>query len=288
MASDLYRCSWVFSGKKKGWSETWVIPRDNTTPAALSGLLTPVSQLRANMLGREFRIDAIRISKIRLANGNKVKRQVFLFETPFIPTDLTGANAADAPDAAVIGNAVDITGSFRKQFFLGAPPDAIIVNGGDLDTGINGWGGKFTSWALQMVALNAGWLNRVPVQLAGMDFVTITNYAVAVTGIVTITSDVGTWGLPPYVKQVVSIRGLNGSHSNLNGQLLVLPKTETTCVTVKPRPSLPFQSDGFMTHYQQPYPNIVSSLITAVKAGNHKRGRPLLVSPGRRAAIVRV
>lgn len=281
MPNDLYRITTVFSGKKKGWTESFVIERGGTTPELLAPTFNGLLQLRANLLGAQFQIDGIRISKIRLANGTKVTRNVLLRELPVFPV-VQYPNDADAPDSCVIGNARDLTGNNRKQFFLGAPPDDLLVKGGDINPA-HPWLGVFASWAAGMFAAGAGWLQSIanlPKQ--------VTNYVINAGGIATFTCEAGTFGAPPYQKQVVRIHGLNSKHSAYNGALLVLPLSDTTCELVNARFAGPFLSRGFITTYAQPLPFIAGQSYQAVKGGNHKRGRPLFSSPGRRAAVVRV
>lgn len=279
---DLYRVTTVFSGKKKGWSESFILSQDGTTPGGIMAGLTNILQLRANLLGSQFQVDGARVAKIRLANGDPVKRQVILREQAFTPKGIQENNDADAPDGCVIAVSVDAGGTHKRQFFLGAPPDDVIVKGGELDFG-HAWNGRFSTWTDAMKALGAGWLqsiNRPEKQ--------VTNYVIDAGGICTFTCEAGTFGAGPYKRQVVRIHGLNSKHSTYNGAMLVLPLSDTTAQMINARFGAPFLSRGFITTYQQPLPFVQGALYGAVKAGNHKRGRPLFSSPGRRPAVVRV
>lgn len=273
----LYRVSVLFEGRGHGWAETLVFDRTNTSPGAVAASLVGLLNARAQLLGREYRIIGARVAKIRDDAGLPVKRNVFLIQQEFKPSNQLVANAGGPPDDCVLVRGTTADGNRSKPIFLGGIPDDIILNGGALDLAAVNWGANFATWNNEMVTRQAGWLGLVA---KGERF--ITSYTVNPTGINLFTVNAAVFdGTNAGVNQTVRIRQLNGGNSVFNRSLLVYPVSTTQFQNVRPMAAVDFISQGIVTVFTLPSTFFIAAAWGAVKYASHKRGRPLLVSPGR-------
>lgn len=276
----LYRVTVIFNGAKHGWTESHVFSRSATTSGAFAATLIPWLTARAQLLGREFTIDGARVSLIRDDLGFPVRRNVFPLEQVFAPANQTAANGGDDPGQSIkwVGTTVD--GNRSKQLFAGGAPDDVSVNGGVFDRDKVNYKTNFDSWNIITRSLGAGWLGFV-----ALNEIPVTGYVASTTDIVTIT--VGGAGFPTGdigSVQIVRIRGVNHGKSKLNGEFKVRIVDENTCKTVNPIALFTFASEGMLTTFDQPSTFFQSAGWSCVKTADKKRGRPLLVSPGRAKA----
>src|SRR5690349_22933386 len=161
---DLFRVTTSFNGRKQGWSETIVYPViTGTTPGAWFGQVgLPIAQKRAQMLAREYTLDAVRVAKIRDDANAVIKRNVLLFTADIQPAIQNATNAGEQPNACANVVAVDAAGTRKKLTFIGGIPDEIAENGGEYNPDkASGWGTRFNAWAQLVQAAQGGWLQDI-------------------------------------------------------------------------------------------------------------------------------
>lgn len=273
----LYRATIIFEGQGHGWAETHVFSKTGTSPGGFAAQLVPWLSARAQLLGREYFIKGCRVSKIRDDLGAAVKRNVFPLEQIFRPGNQTAANSGDAPDAAIKVTGTNGAGDRSKQVFFGGVPDDVIVDGGIFSKDKVNWQANFVAWNTTSVQLGAGWLgftvlNELPITTYARSAADVVTFTVAGVGF-----DPGSVG----TQMLVRVRGLNNRKSVLNRQLIVFVESTTEAHTVDSIACGPYVNGGVMTIYDQPAGFIQAAGWSAVKTANHKRGRPLWVSPGR-------
>jgi len=280
--ADLYRVTFAFSGARQGWTESFVVPRDGTTPGNLASVLLTLYGKRVELLGREYQGDGFRVAKIRTAAGAPVKRQVFLHRQTLKPGDQTIANAGSPYDDCILVRGTDAAGERKRNVFFGGPPDSIVDDAGDLKLAKVNWGAKFASWNGEAIAQQLGWLADIPVGEQQ-----IISYVTNAQLITTFTLGGNLFvGANATAQQTVRVRQLNGK-SVFNGQLVVIPLTATTCQTVRAIATQAFSSVGFMQAYTIPKPFVPAAGWGAAQYAFHDRGHPLFSSRGRAPARAR-
>jgi len=282
---DLYRVTFAFAGKSQGWSESYVIPRDGTNPGTLNATtVLPIAQARAALLAREYKLDAYRVAKIRLADGTPVKRNALLFTPDLGPGGTTSGWAGCQPRECVIIQAVDATGGRKKQVFARGIPDQIIEDGGELNFGESiGWFSKLNSFAALLVTAQAGWLEDIPI--AGP--FNVAGYVVNPNGTVKVQFDAGLFvGVVAGTRVTMRLAGINGS-SRLNGAQQMVVDDATHATTAKAIAVFGYSFGGQGVRYTTPKPFISAIAWNAEIARTHDTGRPIIASRGRQRAAAK-
>jgi len=274
------KCTFIFEGPQKGWTESLYLEPLTQTFAEASTLTQNLCVARAKLLGRESAIKAYRVQVVQDAGGLPVKRRGDTIQRPFFGYE--GQPGADA-DLALLCDFLDATATRHKSMFMRGIWDIISQNYGAY-TPDPQFELFFTTWREQLISSGFSWLARN--QLATSNVV---GYEQTETGFVEITvSDPIFTGLPTLQPIQVQVQGVigQGGLSNLNGTLLVKPLTATTCQTVKQRAVLPFLDGGKLSTFG--YVMVKTAQVSPEKIVSHETGSPLLESPGRSKARSRV
>lgn len=281
----IYRVTFGFEGLGKGWSESHALkdPSDNPIdqlPKALN-----VAQKRVTFLGREFSINAIRISRYSDDAATTRAKGVYLSRTILRNPVQTVAQAAEPAEVALL--AAGTTGANlappafvanTNRTFLGAPPDPAVDNGGFVDPSKSNLQANYSQWAALLTGGNWGWL--VNGTIADLTIDTITQNA---NGTVTITTvedfPVGVTIGKYYPARA---RRINQGASPINGQLIIRPTAAKTMVTQEVIGLALSQEGGFIRLYQaiQPFAAFQNLNLLGV-VGKHQRGRPFGSTRGR-------
>jgi hypothetical protein len=279
---DLYRATFSFAGEKQGWSESYVYPLDNSTPKAIGdAVITPIALARANLLAKNYVLDAFRVAKIRLSAGTPVKRNVKLFAVDLAPALQTLANQGDQPRDCVMIQAGGTDGQGTKFVFMRGIPDAITGDGGAfVPAGAGGWGARFSTWAALQAQAHAGWLEDAAI---GDPFV-VTGYVQNPGFTVTLTF-AGTPFLALPAGTIISVRlsGING-RSKINGLRKLQVLTNSTATTVKAIAVGDYAFGGVAQRYNLTKPFQEAQDWAASQIRTHDTGRPSYATRGRRAA----
>lgn len=286
----IYRITFGFAGMGVGWSETHAMLNAANDPKSLVPTLRDIAQKRAQFLGREFKIVAIRIA--RYANDAGVRqRGVFLHKEQF-QTSVTGATGAAEPAsvALLVRGAAEpsqINPQFNantNQTFLGAPFDVSVDNGGVVDPGKGGLQAAFNSWRDVMLTATMGWLASDTIAQA--DIKTITQ---ELDGTVTFETKAAiNPALTANQLYRARIRQVNNGVSPLNGEVILVSVDATHVRTRYPIAFALAQQGGIIRFYRQVAPFIdYGDLSLVLLAAKHKRGRPFGSTPGRKRRRIR-
>jgi len=263
----------IFSSPDTGWTESYFFSSSSDNLALLSAQVLPITQKRRFLLGAEAYIKAQRLSIELNEDGSKRRGDSKLMRFFYQGVQ---AHPCAQRDLALQVLFANVDSTRRKLTFMGGIWDEVSTTAGAYNPGVGNWQSYMNSWIAAMLAQGMGWIGRQPVA-AG----TISGYTSDADNRITFTLTApGIFGAGPYSTQQVNIRGLNVT-SILNGPLLVTPLSATTCITFKPVAAFPFVSPGIMSRYTSAL--LIASTIDPQAIMTRERGRPLLVSPGRRA-----
>lgn len=280
----IYRITYGFEGRGQGWSETHAMLSNLNNPSQLAVTVKDIASKRAQMLGIEFRLNKIRISRYATDAGAR-QRGAFPIDCNYGNTS-TAQNLGAEPAAVALivrGYAEPSPGNPQfdanvNQTFLGAPVDTAVDDGGIVYQGRGGLGAAFAAWRAVMISTTTGWLANQTLVEAG-----IISIAQNPNGTVTYTVDAAdTAGL--VVGQIYKgrVRGVNEGRSPLNIEQSVKLVTATTLVTRRVIGIPTAQTLGSIRVYKQVQPFVdYGDLVLQSKVGKHKRGRPFGSTPGR-------
>jgi len=286
----IYRITFGFAGAGVGWAETHAMLNAANNPADLMPTLTDIANKRAQMLGREFAIVAIRAARYATDAGVRV-RGSFISKVQIRNTVTTVAAAAEPGDVALVVRGAATPQPLNPQFdansnqtWLGAPCDDAVNNAGVVDPGKAGLGAAFGYWRTAMLSTTIGWLASATILDSP-----ITSISQNANGTVTIVPTVTTAGVltvGQYYK--ARCRSINNGYSPLNGELIVYCAAVNTLVS-KAVIGIPTeQVGGALRVYQKVQPFVdYGDLSLNLQVGNHKRGRPFGSTPGRARRRIR-
>jgi hypothetical protein len=286
----VYRVTFGFDGEGQGWSETHAYKTIATLPGDFAITAKIVAGKRVGFLGREFRINSIRISSYSDDTATNRTRGVFLIKQEFT-NPVRNATAAAEPAAVALlargTTSVQLAppgfGANTNTTFCGAPPDDAVSNAGNVDGGKSGLDAAFKTWALE---LTNGWGWLASARIADLEIATIAQNA---NGTVTLTT-VGDFPGGITIGQIYTARArrINAGVSPLNGQLILRATAAKTLVTQEVIGLGLEQAGGFVRLYKQVQPFLAyRSIDYELIVGKHKRGRPFGFSPGRARRRVR-
>lgn len=278
-----------FVGRNQGWSEYHMLNTQSTIPRDNQALVTALCQKRAQFLGAPYSILGFRIAAYLNNDTTRANRQSWLVLQNFVSGHPSTTGNAEPADVALLGVGVNNAFEGVSRFFMGAPPDAAVDNGGLVNPGAAGLGtdvGNYFAFLLNPGVQGAsfGWgVSGTPAdnQIKAITQVADGRVSIQFTAAVALPQVHSTF-YPARIRQV------NQGKSPLNGQCLV-QVTATDTVTTKE--IIGFSTDqtgGFCKIYPQlrqfaPYVALVFQNVV----GNHRRGRPFGSSRGRAATRVR-
>lgn len=280
----LFRVTTFFEGMGQGWSESLVYPALSDTQTNLQFYNTtalPIAQKRAELLGTQFRLTAVRVAKIRNAADGDVKRNVWLDTSNISPSTAANVNTAEQANLACIVEGKNADGTRNKLCYLGGIPDAISQDGGDFNpNGANGWGARFNSWSVLLQAAQAGWLGDTV--LHGP--IPLDTYITNPGGTISVTCDGVLFDPGDFDKyRMVRIKGVNGK-SVLNGAHRVFVDGASTFTTTKAIAVFAYSFGGDATSYVGLRAFVPGAIWKVDAIRTRQRGRPSYVTRGRAAA----
>lgn len=275
-----YKHTFIFSGRNKGWSESFYTEPSSVNLQSQLTLAANVAVARAQMLGAEYSVQALRVQQTEDAGGLPVKRVGDLNQAINLPGP--GAWEGAAPDLSVLFDWMTSARDAHKAVFVGGIWDTVSVQGGQLSPPPE-WNTAWQTWGVKCVEAGYGWLSRVP----GTP-VAVTNYVQdEADGTVTLTFGGSLFegaSVNPVLIRVSALPTIGGM-STLNGDLLVVPLTATTAKTKERIAVFPFVGAGVARRFTNTFKRM--TFITPEKVVSRERGAPLLQSPGRRSARAR-
>lgn len=279
---DLYRITFIMTGQGQGWSESYVIPLDNSTVAGVGAqVANPLALSRAALLAREYKLQGYRVTKIRLAAGTLVKRNSDLTMTGYGPGGTTVAWRGCQPNECVIANGVSADGGREKKVFMRGIPDQVIEDGGLLNAAETiGWFSKLASFQSLLLQAQAGWLQ----DLAVGDVFNVSGYVLTDGFQATVTATGNVFnGIAVGTRIPVRIAKVNGK-SAINGLQLVTVISPTVCLTVEAPALYPYSFGGTIQRMTDPKPFIAAAAWGAELARTHQTGKVSVATRGRAPA----
>jgi hypothetical protein len=286
----IYRITFGFSGAGVGWSETHAMLNASTNPNTLIPTLRDIAQKRVQMLGREFAIVGIRISKYSNDAGVRQRGAVLHKETFRNSVQTQIAAAEPAVVALLVRGSAEPSQAFpqfdanQNQTFLGAPLDVCVDNAGSVDTGKGGLQAAFAQWRSAMLNTTIGWLASETIVDQPIKAITKNT-----NGTVNFEFEAGALApLSANIKYKARIRQVNQGVSPLNGELLVTLVDATHLNSVAVIGLGLAQQGGSIRIYKavQPFIDYGDLELSDVTA-KHQRGRPFGSVPGRAKKRIR-
>ena len=281
-----YSLTIAINGADHGASETMYFQqntKDLNTAMAIANLVLPK---RAALLGSAHFIKAARVQLVYGQSMEKIRRQGLLQKTVFPgrpdqPSSETGVRLQVAMEPP--------TREGTKLSFLSGPWRSIFPNADLYDGTAGGFQSYFNAWASVLIANNFGWIAKADNPASSI----ISDYDFdPQTGHTKFTLAPGGINFPElYVPYKVNIE-FPLQRSPLDGVQLVIPQSQTEVITAKPRPASPYIVNGKMTIASAQFVGLgaagaVTGLVNAQNPVGRKIGRPLYISRGRSAAVVR-
>lgn len=280
----------TFEGQGQGWSEAFWWQQDTNNLLTAQATVTPILQARAKLLASTYVLTVARNSVVRDAANAKVLRVTDLME-PRYP----GVPQWDpsTPNLALMAYWQNPTNTASKKVYMRGIPDGVAGNGKQPFMGFAPGGGAptfQTAWnnfTSKMLNLPAGWLVTTPTTS-----LVITGYTVdpdTAQVYFTLSVPMGfAWPVPNGVQMAVYVK-IPGK-SPLDGRLVIVPQTPTTCYTAGSHPTAPLPTGQLGTmQIRTPSFTPVSTTGQAGVLGQidpqrivtHKTGRPIYASRGR-------
>jgi len=285
--NPVIKAQWIFGGAEHGWRETLYFDQTDDNLTTAIGKVDAVGVFRAKLLGDDYFLKATSVklvvdaAGVLVNGGSRTSRNV-----------IEGATGKDGDDynVSLLVSFYDATSKLRRSMDLGGIWDEIVVNGGKFIKTPTGWNSAWGSWRNAIIN-NLGVVESTAQGPAGCGWLrSIKSAPFSVTGYVISGSNQLTFtvagtpfaGMTP--GQLLTVRFskmAGGNKSVLNGLMPVSVISDTTCQSVRSIAAAPFSSlTGRMFKYT--YTLVKAPIINPEEIRTRQRGRPLLVSVGRR------
>lgn len=286
----IYRITFGFAGMGTGWTESHAMLNASNNPRDLLPTLVDIAQKRAQMLGREFAITGIRVSRYATDAGVRA-RGVILLKQRFVNSVTSSAAAAEPAVVAYQVRGYAEPSILNPQFdantnqtFLGGPLDITVDNAGVVDQGKGNLGASFAAWRTAMLNTTIGWLaSQTIVDGAIQDITQATNGQVELQ---MLGADIAALEIGQSYN--ARIRRVNQGRSPLNGALIV-KKTDATTLETQEIIGIPTpQTLGNIRVYKKVQPFVdYGELILSDQTVKHQRGLPFGFVRGRQPKRIR-
>lgn len=287
----IYRMTFGFAGQGVGWSETHAVKSIAQSPLDLVPVAIQVAQKRASFLGREFAINAVRISTYSDDTGTNRAKGVFLLKQEFRNPVQDDSQSAEPANVAVVArcatNATIAPPGFAAntaRTYCGAPPDPAVSDAGIVDPGVSNLGTNFTQWALALLNNGFGWLASATVTDQKINAITQNadgTVEIQVNGPVP-------GGIVLGSTYPARARRINGGQSPLNGPLVCNYTAVDTFNTTEIIGLALVQTGGNLKVYRAIQPFIpYSQVLLDLETAKHSRSRPFGSVPGRARKRIR-
>lgn len=270
----------IMEGFGHGFSETMYLETGDDTIATAYAQIGDVKLARSKLLADGYHVKGDRLS-MKLNTALQKVTNISQVREVFMPG--TAAQVSISTGAAFKVLMVNAAATKKKLTFLGGGWEACNpVQNTFIPAGA--WTTFFNSWVSKLIAAKMGWLSN-----SSPDPTPIIGYTFSPdTGHTTYTLSAALFAAPFPGKPVKVSVDFPGIKSPLDGPQVVIPLTATTAITAKPRPANVFVLPGRMRLYvpsfvglATPAGDVPTGSVNVLKITGRKRGRPLLVSPGR-------
>lgn len=274
----------AFEGQGQGWTEEFWWQQTDSNLLAAQATTAPILAARAGLLASSYILAVARNSVVLDNAGAKVLRVTDIQE-PRLPGNPIWNPAT--PNLALMAYWQNPTNTASKKQYMRGIPEGVGQNGKQPFMGFKNFQSAWINWTSKMLALPAGWLvNTVTTNLV------ITTYTVdADTAQVTFTLSVpGGFSWPVEVGTPIAVYVRLPGKNPLDGRLVVIPTSPTTCFTPGSHPTAPLPTGqiGTMKIKTPAFvpvsaagQNGAQGQIDPQRIVSHKTGRPTFASRGR-------
>lgn len=282
---NVHKVTWFFKGRTFGWTESlWFLSQSGNLVDTFAAAQI-VAAVRADLLGIEASIFAIRCSQ-QNAGPDAILRYV-----NFTPTFKGATNGVPAQpvescameDTALLVRCENGQDTKWKQIFMRGIWDNVETTLGVYQPLYGDWQRRITAYFNKVQNRNWGWVG-VSAKTAKID---LAGYVINSDNTVTFTvkAPIIPNTIPNGSHVIVRLAGINGK-STLNGQQVVVVNSATTFTLVRPIAAVPYRTGGTAT--LNTYDFIGIATMIDQKIVERKVGAPLLQSRGRQRAKPRV
>lgn len=285
---SIFKYTQFFREFQFSWSESWIFSAPTDLPSVAALQAYPLRAKRQALLGENANMWGDRVALLVNSLGQPVTRRAV--PKQFYFPGVTGLPCVPIRTSLLVQFST-ADEAHNKLLYMGGVPRALNpFDDTFLNTGAPAWQTAFGSWVDQLITSKMGWYSQ---SLAGEDV--IIDYAFdVVTGQCTYTLKNGGINWPALDKVTKVSVDFPGVRSALDGVQDVIPRIQSECTTVRPRPAGAFTNKGVMKRYEL-QPKYLSDAAGTVPNGKanilkfvgHQRGNSLGASRGRRRATVR-
>jgi len=270
-----HKVTWFFAGTTWGWTESlWYNSTDNNHRTTLLAA-NNVAAARAELLGKECKIFATRVSTEGVSPDALLRYQDW---TPTFKKNSKGditEQETDHEDAALLIRCSNNDDRKHKFIFLRGIWDAIDVNHGKYDPTVFDWGRRMTAYLTTITNKQWGWVGVVNKTAK----VPVTGYTADADDRITFTLGRNLFPVDAIGQRGrVRFGGINGT-SVLNGLQIVDIISQTSCRTAKAIGAGTYRFGGLASYATYDFIGIKFS--DDQKIVERKVGAPLLQSRGR-------
>lgn len=284
----VYNTTIFFAGRAEGWSESHQLNTTLSKPIDCFPLMEQLAQLRANLLGLPYLVIGFRVSQYTIDGLTKAPRAVKISKKTFVQSATCQTGDAEPGAVALLMNGETAAGPETNITFLGAPSDAGVNQGGQVQGAAGNIRGNWVQYAQFLqnpgVGSQFGWGKSNSGQPIKINAITQN-----VDGTVHFVLNNPAQFVAPFGKQFPArVKQVNQGKSVLNGALNVESTAANACDSVDIIAFANAQNGGKMRLYPPIRPFTAYSVLTLQDAvGNHKRGRPFGSRRGRAPARLR-
>jgi hypothetical protein len=280
------KATWIFAGVQHGWTEQLYFQQSDSNLTTAIARVDACAELRKQMLGQEYTLKATKVKLVSsddvtiINGGSRVSRvdRVSSYQFP-------GAQV----DVCLMISFYDQDSRFRKTMFMGGIWDGIEVEGGKFVRTDPTFLSLFTQWRNYITTqlgvtmstpsgpAAAGWLRMT----RGLKY-SVLGYESDENQYVTINVTSTPFTQPAGTQLLVRLAKMAGEKKSVLNGLVPVQVVDTNSVkTISPIACAP--SPGVVGNLSlYTYSLIKAPIINPEEIRTRERGRPLLVSPGRR------
>lgn len=279
----LFKVTWVFEGAGRGWTESLHLQPSGDLHTGVEGPATKLAEVRAQLLGTEAFIKAIRISKEGTGPDAHLIYKRFRAKRIAVGQGaIDTTTQAAQPDVGILMRCSNETKSRHKHTFLRGIPDR-IENQHGVYTPDAFFRDFMAAYIDRLILDQWGWYGVNT--LTQKKKIPLVNYEVNAKGLVTFTFRDDIFPNTVFNKRTkVRISGVNRK-SSANGVHIVNVQDSKVCQTIHPLGVGPYYFGGVGAWSENEFHRIFSAVDQ--KVVTRKAGAPLLESVGRAPAKAR-
>jgi hypothetical protein len=272
----VYKLDLIFEAFGRGWEETYYRNFPQADFGSANAVAVALAQQRIVLSAPPVRIKAYRLQDPLTAGR---QGSVFYFNPEAVAVDPGGDQGAASPDTTINVDWINSAENLTRTIGMRGIWDIAVRQFNQLNSpGYAQWLTVFGGYVAWVKGKGFGWLSRVRTR----SNVPVT-YDVTDPIVPLFTFPAATFGAPPYANpfRLIRFSKFNGSKSDLNRELIVEVRSDTTARAAAPISAGPMITPGRAILYGEPAFK-VADIIGVARVGRRSPGAPLLYTPGRR------